>query len=412
MRLRELFFENLDRTGESKSAVVGYGRGMGHKGHMMLASSVLTQANESGSDPYFVISRTMGKDDPLSPEEKLQIYNKVFPNNPQVFRTATEEMPDLNRVLKKLATMGYGDVTVVVGADQVNAFQYLVRPDKSGVEPYKQFGLEHMKVIARQDTNDPSREEEGPRATPMRDVLPDPNKSEDEKFAVWRDAMSPQLSDQEVRDLMTTALQRMQDFSKPKVRAKKEKAVAEGVAETVSMQYAQKVLSHYGADYFKTTYDTLYFSKYRKQFSISRIRDDDSASAGSVNLSDLNAVVRKLRGMRVPLSPFGEGVEEGIMNFLAKPAATAISKAPSVAKSSDIPPDIMMLVQKIKNNVQLRPDELSKLKTFKATRDMYKTDKSVGEEAAGVGIVTKQNSTADVGPGTLRKNLKAFNLTK
>jgi hypothetical protein len=302
---------------------------MGHKGHMMLASSVLTQANESGSDPYFVISRTMGKDDPLSPEEKLQIYNKVFPNNPQVFRTATEEMPDLNRVLKKLATMGYSDVTVVVGADQVNAFQYLVRPDKSGVEPYKQFGLENMKVIARQDTNDPSREEEGPRATPMRHALVDPNMNDQEKFDIWRDAMSPQLSDQEVRDLMATALQRMQDFSMAKVRAKKEKAAA-----------------------------------------------------------------------------------EGIMSFLAKPAATAISKAPTVAKSSDIPPDIMMLVQKIKNNVQLRPDELSKLKTFKVTRDMYKTDKSVGEEAAGVGIVTKQNSTADVGPGTLRKNLKAFNLTK
>ena len=329
MRLRELFFENLDRTGESKSAVVGWGRGMGHKGHMMLASSVLTQANDASADPYFVISRTMGKDDPLSPEEKLQIYNKVFPNNPQVFRTATEDMPDLNRVLKKLATMGYGDVTVVVGADQVNAFQYLVRPDKSGVEPYKQFGLDSMNVIARQDTNDPSREEEGPRATPMRQALVDPNMNDQEKFDIWRDAMSPQLSDQEVRDLMATALQRMQDFSKPKVRAKKEKAAA-----------------------------------------------------------------------------------EGIMNFLAKPAATAVSKAPSVAKSSDIPPDIMMLVQKIKNNVQLRPDELSKLKTFKATRDMYKTDKSVGEEAAGVGIVTKQNSTADVGPGTLRKNLKAFNLTK
>ena len=114
----------------------------------------------------------------------------------------------------------------------------------------------------------------------------------------------------------------------------------------------------------------------------------------------------------IPNKGFEKDVEEGIMSFLAKPAATAISKAPAVAKSSDIPPDIMMLVQKIKNNVQLRPDELSKLKTFKTTRDMYKTDKSVGEEAAGVGIVTKQNSTADVGPGTLRKNLKAFNLTK
>lgn len=33
------------------------------------------------------------------------------------------------------------------------------------------------------------------------------------------------------------------------------------------------------------------------------------------------------------------------------------------------------------------------------------------EDAAGVGIITKQNSTKDVGPGTLRKNLKAFSLT-
>lgn len=235
MLLRELFFESIDRTGESKSAVVGWGRGMGHKGHMMLASSVLTQARDTNGDPYFVISRTMGKDDPLSPEEKLQIYNKVFPDNPKVFNTATEEMPDLNRVLKKLATMGYGDVTVVVGADQVNAFQYLVRPDKSGVEPYKQFGLDNMRVIARQQTNDPSKEQEGPRATPMRKALIDPEgfKSENPnyanmpndqmQFAVWRDAMSPELSDQEVRNLMATALQRMQDFSKPKARAKKEK---------------------------------------------------------------------------------------------------------------------------------------------------------------------------------------------
>ena len=34
----------------------------------------------------------------------------------------------------------------------------------------------------------------------------------------------------------------------------------------------------------------------------------------------------------------------------------------------------------------------------------------IKEDAAGVGIVNKQNSTKDVGPGTLRKNLKAFNL--
>ena len=32
------------------------------------------------------------------------------------------------------------------------------------------------------------------------------------------------------------------------------------------------------------------------------------------------------------------------------------------------------------------------------------------EDAAGVGIITKQNSTKDVNKGTPRKNLKAFKL--
>ena len=37
-------------------------------------------------------------------------------------------------------------------------------------------------------------------------------------------------------------------------------------------------------------------------------------------------------------------------------------------------------------------------------------DKDTKEDAAGVGIVTKQNTTADVGPRTIKKNLKAFKL--
>jgi hypothetical protein len=48
---------------------------------------------------------------------------------------------------------------------------------------------------------------------------------------------------------------------------------------------------------------------------------------------------------------------------------------------------------------------------YKAVRDgMGIKDQPAQEDAAGVGIVNKQNSTKDVGPGTLRKNLKAFNL--
>jgi hypothetical protein len=41
-----------------------------------------------------------------------------------------------------------------------------------------------------------------------------------------------------------------------------------------------------------------------------------------------------------------------------------------------------------------------------------KKEVSVGEEAAGVGIITKQNTTADVNASTPKKNLKAFKLAE
>jgi len=226
MFLRNIF-EALERTGQGKSAVIGWGRGMGHKGHMFLASSVITQAKETGSDPYFVVSKTVGKDDPINPDEKLAIYKKVFPQSGHIFQTATDEMPDLTRVLTKLNQMGYTDATVVVGADQVNALGYVKnyngKPDKSGNIP---FSFNTLNVISRQETNDPSRDQEGPRATPMRAVLMDPAKSEEEKFAVWRDAMNPELSDDEVMDLMHKAEQRMRAMVKPK----KVKGVAEDMS--------------------------------------------------------------------------------------------------------------------------------------------------------------------------------------
>lgn len=223
MLLRQLF-EAIDRTGEGKTAVVGWGRGMGHKGHMMLASSVITHANDTSGDPYFIVSRTYGPDDPLQPEEKLAIYRKVFPEQGHIFQTATDELPDLTRVLANLNQQGYTNAIIVVGADQKAAFQYLNhyngKPDKKGNVA---FNFDNLQVISRQETKDPSRGEEGPRATPMRAVLMDPSKSEQEQFAVWRDAMSPELSDEEVMDLMQKAKTRMAQMAadKPVKKAKK-----------------------------------------------------------------------------------------------------------------------------------------------------------------------------------------------
>jgi len=210
----------IQRTGKSNTAVVGWGRGMGHKGHMLLARAVIIQAQNMGADPYFFVSRTVGADDPLYPEEKLYIYKKVFPKQANVFQSATDEIPDINRLMRTLAELGYKNAVLVVGADQVKAFQYLVGQDKAGNVVYKTLGLENLSVIKRQDVDDAAQAEEGPRATPMREILKDPNASDEQKFEVWRDAMPDALSDNEVLALMQKASQRMGEFKPATKKAK------------------------------------------------------------------------------------------------------------------------------------------------------------------------------------------------
>lgn len=221
MFLRQLF-EKIIRTGQGDTAVIGWGRGMGHKGHMMLASSVITQAKKLNGDPYFVVSKTVGKDDPVYPEEKIAIYKKVFPDQSHIFQTATDELPDLTKVLSNLNQQGYKNATVVLGDEESKAFQFLKqyngKPNKKGEVIYD---FQEFNVIGRSATGDPSAGQEGPRATTLRNILKDPNATPEEQFKVWRDSMSPEVSDDEVRDLMDKSRERMAQFSEPKKKEKK-----------------------------------------------------------------------------------------------------------------------------------------------------------------------------------------------
>lgn len=204
---RDRVQENTSRTGNSDTAVIGWGRGMGHKGHMYLASAVITTAAELGADPYFILSRTVGEDDPLMPEEKLSIYRKVFPKYKNIFQIATDEFPTLPAMLATLKDKGYKNAVVVVGEDQKQAFQFLTKPTKKTGQLPVQF--DNIKVISRQETRDPNATNPGPRATPMREILKKPNATYDEKFAFWREAMPSQLSDKDVARYMKLAAERM-----------------------------------------------------------------------------------------------------------------------------------------------------------------------------------------------------------
>ena len=220
-----------------KSAVVGWGRGMGHKGHMLLARAVIMQAEQMNATPFFFVSATMGKEDPLTPEEKLSIYKKVFPKQAGIFNFGQTLGQVLSDVGKK-----YKNVVLVLGENEVQSFQWLLNQDNSGNVPYKNYGLNSLKIIARQQVNDPAQKIEGPRATPMREILLRPQASEEQKFAVWRRDMPDALSDEEVLSLMSTAQQRLNVAHAPKIRKSPVKALKKKtMAESAVSDLAEKL---------------------------------------------------------------------------------------------------------------------------------------------------------------------------
>lgn len=228
MRYTE-FYESSQNT-----AVIGWGRGMGHKGHMLLARAVIIQAQQMNATPFFFVSATMGKEDPLTPEEKLSVYKKVFPKEAGIFNFGQS----LNQVLSEVGKQ-YKNVVLVLGETEVQSFQWLLNPDKSGNVPYKNYGLNSLKIIARQQVKDPAQKIEGPRATPMREILLNPQASEEQKFEVWRRDMPEALSDKEVLSLMNTAQQRLNVAHAPKVRKSpvktlKKKTMAESAVDDLA----------------------------------------------------------------------------------------------------------------------------------------------------------------------------------
>lgn len=195
--------ESISRNGKSDRAVITFGRCMGHRGHMYLANSVFTTAKEQGADPYVIISRTMGEDDPLTPNEKLSIYHKVFPHHKQCFVSADDSMPTMMSALKKLNELGYKHVTAIFGNDRADSMQHV--KEYNG----RSYNFETLDVLSRQQTNDPYKNINGPRGTDMRNVLSDPNLSEEQKFGYWRKCMSPQLSDDDVQYIMDIVKKRI-----------------------------------------------------------------------------------------------------------------------------------------------------------------------------------------------------------
>lgn len=85
----------------------------------------------------------------------------------------------------------------------------------------------------------------------------------------------------------------------------RQRALAEGVATSIPMSDAVKMLKNYGADHFKTTTNELHFYKDGQPFSVDLVLNPDTTR--SVTLSSLNSATRGLKG---------QGVDESDMSGL------------------------------------------------------------------------------------------------
>jgi hypothetical protein len=288
MILRELF------EAKAKSVGIIFGRfNPPHMGHM----KAWEMASENSVWYVGTNKSTQGPKDPLPFDIKVKAMQAVYPEIKGHIVAETSWLTLASKVYEK-----HGNIVLNVYTDEDWVTKTIIQYNgKEGTHGYYEFGTIQQQATPRLSS-----------ATALRAAV----MADDRDLFGQAAGVDPNtlVAGHPFFDVVKHYLMPHAEKAAAKVVKKKVKepdqGMEEGVAETMPWKEAQKVLNHYGADYFGTSYDKLYFYKYRKQFSISLIRDEDGNGNHRVNLSDLNAMVRKLRGMRVPLSPFEEGVAE------------------------------------------------------------------------------------------------------
>jgi hypothetical protein len=188
-----------------------------------------------------------------------------------------------NPLRKKVKEQG-----VAEGSDDKEPFNY-DEWKKSTVKPRKPRGYKDAEALGKAIDSEQSelrkRKEQG-----VAEGFPkDPNAPklvQDRKTGKWYDP------NKEFEKKMNSP----EVMAQMKRMAQKE-GVAEGVAETLPMDDAVKVLRQYGADHFKTTSNELHFYKQGRPFSVDLVMNPDATR--NVTLSSLNSATRGLKGQGV-----------------------------------------------------------------------------------------------------------------
>jgi hypothetical protein len=168
--------------GDAKTAVVAIGSFVGHKGHEELFNYTINKAKQLGGDPYLFIGNAVGKNDPIPPATKVETWHKMYPEYADNISTVQEGGTLLQKIKHELINPlpgkppRYDNIVIMVGEDQKD--MPIAGALMKAVNKFP--GYEHVNV----------KLEATPRGTGMsftklRNILKDVNATPAEQLKVW-----------------------------------------------------------------------------------------------------------------------------------------------------------------------------------------------------------------------------------
>lgn len=116
----------------TKKAIFVYGRfNPPTRGHKAMINKLIANAKNMGADPYVVVTHTQNtKKNPLKPEEKKAIIEKLYPGVPVLATSKAEPNPIY--IVNKLKKNKYTDISMMVGSNRLKSFGFVGIPVLSG----------------------------------------------------------------------------------------------------------------------------------------------------------------------------------------------------------------------------------------------------------------------------------------
>jgi hypothetical protein len=181
-----------EATNKKIAVIVPLGRfNPPHKDHVNLIDACIKYAAKVGGRPIVYVSMTQnGNKDPLTADEKIFYLDKMYPGKKGLFKKPPRSNPSMIGVMKELNGL-FDEVVVILGDDRQDAGQMLKKYNG------KEYQFDKINSISRHDiTNTRTTEGDGVHASDIR------RWSKEDDFESVSDAMSPKLSDKDVRDIM------------------------------------------------------------------------------------------------------------------------------------------------------------------------------------------------------------------